>query len=140
MFYRTLALLFLTLPLIAQDRSPFRRVPHFPPEIISQEYMVRDVAKLDRTHVKIDTENASVRVLRISLAAGLGLPSHDDPDGVLVCLSDCHITLINASGSAHEMHLTSGQTRWIAGERRKTVNTGKSPVEFLYIEQKLPRP
>ena len=48
MFYRTLALLFLTLPLIAQDRSPFRRVPHFPPEIISDDVYILDAAKLEQ--------------------------------------------------------------------------------------------
>src|SRR5438045_3974604 len=135
MSYRTLALLLLTLPLAAQippEQQRFRRPMSFPPDIISDDVNILDAAKLDPGPVRIDTENTAMRVLRISLAPGDSLRKHDDRDGLLVCLSECHITFVNASGSAREVHLDAGQTRWISGERRKTINTGNAPVEFLY--------
>jgi hypothetical protein len=70
--------------------------------------------------------------LRINLDAARQIPLHDDAAGVLVCLTECHLSL----NGTEEVHLLAGQTRWLAADRRITRNTGRSAVEMLYIESK----
>jgi len=123
---RLLAVLLLCLPAVAQDR--FRR-PQFPPDLIAHDSPIRDIEKLDVKHVRVDTDNPRIRVLRIALAAGEALPMHDARDGVLVCLTACSLALTNP--------VEAGQTLWMAAERHLVANKGAA-VEFLYIEAKRP--
>ena len=59
-------------------------------------------------------------------------PLHDDPAGVLVCLTECPLSL----NGGEEVHLRPGQTRWMTADRRITRNIGGSAVEVLYIESR----
>jgi hypothetical protein len=58
------------LPLGAQSR--FREFPgrNFPPEIISQDELPRDIVRVAAGHVRVDFENDRTRVLRLTLGAG----------------------------------------------------------------------
>ena len=42
----------------------------FPPDIISQEELPRDIVRVASTHVRVDFENDQTRVLRLTLGAG----------------------------------------------------------------------
>jgi len=131
---RLLAVLLLCLPAVAQDR--FRR-PQFPPDLIAHDSPIRDIEKLDVKHVRVDTDNPRIRVLRIALAAGEALPMHDARDGVLVCLTACSLALTNPVGYVRDVKVEAGQTLWMAAERHLVANKGAA-VEFLYIEAKRP--
>jgi hypothetical protein len=110
--------------------------PDFPPEIISPEELPRDIVRVAPTHVRVDFENDRTRVLRLTLAAGETIPAHDDRAGVLVCLAACRIRFTMPDGTAQDLELKAGETRWLPGARRITRNLAALPVEMLYIETK----
>ncbi len=132
---RILAIVLLCLPAGAQER--FRR-PQFPPDIIARDSPIRDLAKLDTKHVRVDTDNQRIRVLRIALAAGEALPMHDARDGVMVCLTACSLTVTNPVGYVTEVKLDAGATLWMTAGRHRILNNGGA-TEMLYIEAKRPQ-
>src|ERR1035437_6246955 len=73
------------LPLAAQiERRMLAPARNFPPEIISQDELPRDIVRVASHHVRVDFENDRTRVLRLTLGAGELIPTHDDRAGVLV--------------------------------------------------------
>jgi hypothetical protein len=101
-----------------------RRV--FPPDIIAGDNGVR---------VRVETDNETTRVLRITLDGAHQIPRLADHAGVLVCLTDCHLSF----SGGEELHLAAGQTRWMGEGRRAARNISNAAVEMLYIESKKPR-
>ena len=119
----------------AQDRS--RTLPVFPPDMIVHDSPVRDLAKLDTKHAKVDFENERTRVLRITLAAGESTIMHDSRDGTLVCPAACAVTVTNPAGYTLEIKLAAGGTQWMPAARHR-ITAGAAAVEILYIEVKRP--
>jgi hypothetical protein len=74
-----------SLPLAAQDERRAYRPLKLPPDIISPDELPRDIVRVAANHrIQVDFENDHTRVLRLSLAAGEVIPTHDDRAGVLV--------------------------------------------------------
>jgi hypothetical protein len=111
----------------------------FPPDIISQEELPRDVVRVASTHVRVDFENDRTRVLRLTLGAGESIPLHDDRAGVLVSIAGCRIRFTMPDGKTQDVELKAGETRWLPDARRVTRNLADGPVEMLYIESKRPQ-
>jgi hypothetical protein len=111
----------------------------FPPDIISQEELPRDIVRVASTHVRVDFENDRTRVLRLTLGAGESIPLHDDRAGVLVCIAGCRVRFTTPDGKAQDVELKAGETRWMPDARRVTRNLADGPVEMLYIESKRPQ-
>ena len=111
----------------------------FPPDIISQEELPRDIVRVASTHVRVDFENDRTRVLRLTLGAGESIPLHDDRAGVLVCIAGCRIRFTMPDGKTQDIELKAGETRWLPDARRVTRNLADGPVEMLYIETKRPQ-
>ena len=111
----------------------------FPPDIISQEELPRDIVRVASTHVRVDFENDRTRVLRLTLGAGESIPLHDDRAGVLVCIAGCRIRFTMPDGKTQDVELKAGETRWLPDARRVTHNLADGPVEMLYIETKRPQ-
>ena len=111
----------------------------FPPDIISQEELPRDIVRVASTHVRVDFENDRTRVLRLTLGAGESIPLHDDRAGVLVCIAGCRIRFTMPDGKTQDVELKAGETRWMPEARRVTRNLADAPVEMLYIESKRPQ-
>ena len=111
----------------------------FPPDIISQEELPRDIVRVASTHVRVDLENDRTRVLRLTLGAGESIPLHDDRAGVLVCIAGCRIRFTMPDGKTQDVELKAGETRWLPDARRVTRNLADGPVEMPYIESKRPQ-
>jgi hypothetical protein len=111
----------------------------FPPDIISQEELPRDIVRVASTHVRVDFENDRTRVLRLTLGAGESIPLHDDRAGVLVSIAGCRVRFTTPDGKAQDVELKAGETRWMPEARRVTRNLADGPVEMLYIESKRPQ-
>src|SRR5450759_977441 len=129
------------LPLAAQiERRMLDPARNFPPDIISQEELARDIVRVASTHhVRVDFENDQTRVLRLTLGAGESIPLHDDRAGVLVCIAGCRMRLTTPDGKAQDVELKAGETRWMPDARRAARNLADGPVEMLYVETKRPR-
>jgi hypothetical protein len=126
------------LPLAGQLERRMYPVRTFPPEIISQDQLPRDIVRVASTHVRVDFENDRTRVLRLTLGAGEAIPMHDDRAGVLVCIAGCRIRLTTPDGKTQDVELKAGETRWMPDARRVTRNIAAGPVEMLYVETKRP--
>jgi hypothetical protein len=139
----SLCLLFLaigSLPLAAQlEQHRVYPLPQFPPDIISQEELPRDIVRVASSRVRVDFENDRTRVLRLTLGAGEMIPTHDDRAGVLVCIAGCHIRFTMPNGKSQDVEMKTGETRWMPDARRVTRNLADVQVEMLYIETKRPR-
>jgi hypothetical protein len=111
---RTLLFVLLAVAVYGQD---------MPPEILSPEVLTsRDPLKVDPRHYSLDFENEDVRVLRLTLKADEAVPMHDDADAVAVCLQDCHLRFTGPTGRIQDVHMASGETRWLWGDTHSTRN------------------
>src|ERR1035437_9870727 len=73
-----------SLPLAAQlEQHRVYPLPQFPPDIVSQEELPRDIVRVAPSRVRVDFENDRTRVLRLTLGAGEMIPTHDGRSGVL---------------------------------------------------------
>jgi hypothetical protein len=133
--YFTLLFL-LALPLGAQPKPTIRMPRPFPPDIVSQDDLIRDVMRVGFAHVTVDVENDRSRVLRFKLAPGEAVPTHDDRAGVLVCLTGCRLRFTAPDGHTQDLELKAGETRWLPAERRITRNIASEALEMLYVESK----
>ena len=134
-----LLLSIVALPLAAQIERRMYQQWKLPPEIISPDELPRDVVRVAPTHIRVDFENDRTRVLRLTLAAGEMIPTHDDRSGVLVCLAACRIRFTMPDSQTQDVELKAGETRWMPEARRVTRNLADGPVEMLYIESKRPQ-
>src|ERR1035437_1525540 len=139
----SLCLLFLaigSLPLAAQlEQRRLYPLPQFPPDIISQEELPRDIVRVASSRVRVDFENDRTRVLRLTLGAGEMIPTHDDRAGVLSSTPGSRIRFTMPDGKSQDVELKTGETRWMPDARRVTRNLADGPVEMLYIESKRPQ-
>ncbi len=124
------------LPLAAQPGRSMTPPRNFPPDLVPQNVIDRDILRLGSSHVSVDFENDRARVLRLTLAAGESIPIHDDRAGVLVCVAACHIRFTRPDGQSQDIELKAGETRWMPDARHATLNIADAPLEFLYIETK----
>ena len=127
-----------SLPLAAQIERAYRPM-RLPPDIISTDELPRDIVRVAANHrIQVDFENDRTRVLRLSLAAGEIIPTHDDRAGVLVCINGCRILFTTPDGGSDTVDLKPGETRWMP-EARRVIRNLAGPVEFLYVETKRPQ-
>ncbi len=128
-------LLFALLALSAYGQRPFP--PQFPPDIVSPEALARrDPVKLDPRHFRVDFENERVRAIRLTLKADEAVPMHDDVDAVAVCIQECHLRFTRPDGHTQDVHMESGETRWLYGDTHSARNLNTNPMEMLFIEEK----
>ncbi|MCU1237760.1 MAG: hypothetical protein JWP63_5727 [Candidatus Solibacter sp.] len=136
-YFAFLPLLLAAMPAAGQiPRDRVRPMRPFPPDIISQDDVVRDVMYVGFTHVTVDSDNNRTRVLRFKLAAGEAVPTHDDRAGVLICLTECRLRFTAPDGKLEDLELKSGETRWLPAARRITRNMGHGVIEMIYVESK----
>ena len=118
--------------LFAQLRSR-----EFPPDIVPPEVLRgKDALAADPKHYKLELDNDRMRVLRLTLKADETVPVHDDHDALFVCLKECHIRLTRPGGRPQDIHMQTGESRWIYGDTRSEKNLGTQPLEMLVIETK----
>jgi beta-alanine degradation protein BauB len=81
-------------------------------------------------------ENASVRVLRVSVKPGAKTSPHEHPDTVVVALSDARVRFTGADGKSVDSPLKSDQAMWAPAEKHSGENLEKAPVDAILVELK----
>src|SRR5882724_13175491 len=71
-----------------------------------------DPVKVDAKHYKVDFENESVRVLRISYAPGEKSVMHYHPNSVAVYLTDAKTRMTTPDGKSEEAPGKAGASVW----------------------------
>jgi len=109
----------------------------FPPDIVPPEVLARrDPLKIDARHYSLDFENERVRVIRLTLKADEAVPMHDDVDALAVCIQECHLRFTEPGGHIQDVHMASGETRFLYGDTHSTRNLNTQPMEIVFIELK----
>jgi len=109
----------------------------FPPDIVPPEVFARrDPLTIDPKHYHLDFENEHVRAIRLTLKADEAVPVHDDVDALAVCIEECHLRFTRADGHIQDVHMESGETRWLYGDTHSAKNLNTNPMEMVLIEVK----
>jgi quercetin dioxygenase-like cupin family protein len=95
-----------------------------------------DPVKVDPKHYKVEFENESVRVLRISYAAGEKSVMHYHPNSVAVYMTDGMTRMTTPDGKSQDMPSKAGATTWSAAGSHLPQNTGNKPFEVILVELK----
>jgi hypothetical protein len=130
-------LLFAVLALGAYGQQQFEPALRFPPDIVPPEVFARrDPLQLDPKHYRLDFENEHVRTIRLTLKADEAVPMHDDVDALAVCIQECHLRFTRIDGRIQDVHMESGETRWLYGDTHSAKNLNTHPMEMVFIEVK----
>src|ERR1039457_7654246 len=95
-----------------------------------------DPVKVDAKHYKVEFENESVRVLRISYGAGEKSVMHYHPNAVAVYLTDGMTRMTTPDGKSQDMPAKAGGATWTAAGSHLPQNTGNKPLEVILVELK----
>jgi quercetin dioxygenase-like cupin family protein len=95
-----------------------------------------DPVKVDAKHYKVEFENESVRVLRISYAPGEKSVMHYHPNGVAVYLTDGKTKMTTPDGKSQDMPAKAGSAAWTDAGSHLPQNTGDKRLELILVELK----
>jgi quercetin dioxygenase-like cupin family protein len=94
-----------------------------------------DPVKVDARHYKVEFENESVRVLRISYAPGEKSVMHYHPNAVAVYLTDGKTRMTMPDGKSQDTSVKAGAASWTDAGSHLPQNTG-GRLELILVELK----
>lgn len=95
-----------------------------------------DPVKVDAKHYKVEFENESVRVLRISYAPGEKSVMHYHPASVAVYLTDGKTRMTTPDGKSEETSAKAGTANWAPAGSHLPQNVGDKRLEVVVVELK----
>jgi len=95
-----------------------------------------DPVKADPKHYKVEFENESVRVLRISYGPGEKSVMHDHPNAVAVYLTDGSTRMTTPDGKSVEQPAKAGGAIWTPAGTHLPENIGSKRFEVVLVELK----
>ena len=95
-----------------------------------------DPVKVDSKHYKVEFENESVRVLRISYGPGEKSVMHSHPNAVAVYLTDGSTRMTTPDGKSQDMPIKAGVTAWTPAGSHLPQNLGDKPFQLVLVEMK----
>ena len=96
----------------------------------------QDPVKVDPKHYKVEFENESVRVLRISYGPGEKSVMHYHPNSVAVFLTGGTTRFTMPDGKSQEVPAKAGQTIWEPAGSHLPQNVGDNRFELVLVELK----
>jgi quercetin dioxygenase-like cupin family protein len=95
-----------------------------------------DPVKVDPKHYKVEFENASVRVLRITYGPGEKSVMHYHPNAVAVYLTDATSKMTTPDGKSMDASVKAGGAAWTPAGSHLPQNVGTKPLELILVELK----
>ena len=95
-----------------------------------------DPVKVDARHYKVELENDSVRVLRISYKPGEKSVMHSHPNAVAVYLSNSTMKMTTPDGKSEDITAKVGGASWTPAGSHLPQNIGGTPAEVVLVELK----
>lgn len=96
----------------------------------------QDPVKVDPTHYKVMLDNASVRVLSITYAAGSSSKMHDHPDAIVVPLTAAKVRFNTPDGKFTDADMAKDSAMYNAAGKHNPTNTGTAAMRALLVEFK----
>lgn len=95
----------------------------------------QDLASIAPNSVKIEYEDAHVRVMRLKIAPHQTLPMHERPARVVIPLTTNNVDLTSPDGTRRTINVPPGQIAW-SGPTKRSVTNLDIPVENIIVEVK----
>ncbi len=102
--------------------------------------VAQDPVTVDPGHYKVLIDNPSVRVLKVSYAAGGKSPMHSHPDAMLVAFGDAKVTFTFPDGKTQEVAVKKDGAMYTPAFTHAPANTGTTPVDAVLVEFKAKEP
>jgi beta-alanine degradation protein BauB len=96
----------------------------------------QDPAKVDPGHYKVLIDNASVRVLKVSVGVGEKSPMHAHPDAILVPLASGKARFAMPDGTSVDRDLTNEVASFTPAMTHAPANVGTTKVDAILVEFK----
>jgi quercetin dioxygenase-like cupin family protein len=96
----------------------------------------QDPVKVDPKHYKVEFENDSVRVLRITYPAHEKSVMHHHPNSVAVFLTDGQSRFTLPGGKTQDAPMKAGVVQWTEAGEHLPENVGDKPFELVLVELK----
>lgn len=100
----------------------------------------QDPTTVDSTHYKAVFENAAVRVLKITYAAGSKSTMHQHPDSIVVPLTAAKVQFTLPDGKTQDSDMTVESAMYSPAGTHNPANVDSKPMEALLVEFKSPAP
>src|SRR5262245_46715817 len=97
---------------LGQNTRQFAR-PISPPDYMDNRSV--DLARIAPERCTVELLNERMRVIRIQLPAGVRLPIHSHPPGLIVAVKDLALRIVGSTGSSTEVRLPAGDMKWVYG-------------------------
>lgn len=98
--------------------------------------MAQDAVKVDPKHYIVESENAQVRVLRITYGPREKSVMHGHPASVAIFLTDGQTKFTLPNGKTEERSWKAGQTMWLPAGKHLPENVSDKPMELILVELK----
>src|ERR1035438_1857409 len=95
-----------------------------------------DPVKVDAKHYKVEFENESVRVLRITYGPGEKSVMHYHPNSVAVFLTDGKPRMTTPDGKSEDVPGKAGAATWTPAGSHLPQNVGDKRFEVVLVELK----
>ena len=102
--------------------------------------VAQDVVKVDPAHYQLITENAAVRILRVTYGPGDRSPTHSHPDHAVVILRGGRMQFVAPDGTKTEQDLPDDSALYAPGGTHANQSLSKTRIEAILIEFKTPKP
>jgi quercetin dioxygenase-like cupin family protein len=100
----------------------------------------QDAVKADPAHYKVVLDNPSVRVLKISYAAGAKSSMHQHPDSIVIPLADSKVRFTLPDGKSEDNTLANESAQYTPAGTHNPANVGTNAIEALLVEFKTAAP
>ena len=98
--------------------------------------VAQDPVKVDPKHYKIESQNASVRVLRVHYGPKEKSVWHYHPSAVAIAVTDAHVKFNLPGGKSQESTMKAGETMLTPAGKHLPENLSDSDFEVILIELK----
>ncbi len=98
--------------------------------------IAQDAAKVDPKHYTVVLDNASVRVLKISYAAGDKSVMHQHPDAIVIPLVNSKVRFTLPDGKSEDSELAAGSAMYTPAGTHNPTNIGTTAVDAILVEFK----
>jgi len=106
---------------------------------VSAVTLAQDAVKVAPTHYKVVLENAAVRVLRITYAAGEKSAMHQHPDSIVVPLSASKVKFTLPDGKTQDSEMANEVAQYTPAGAHSPANVGAG-VDAVLVEFKAAAP
>ena len=102
--------------------------------------VAQDVVKVNPAHYKVISENASVRVMRVSYEANGKSAMHSHPDSVVIVLKGGKMQFIAPDGTKTDRDMADHTAMYSPAGSHSNHNQSKTVVDAVLVEFKTPKP